>query len=121
MVSYNRKTITLILPICFLLSDPSAAPPHFVVHTDATSHDSIFLSWDPLPPEEQNGLILGYVINITNISSGDIQQFSSDSHNLTVRSLRPFTSYTCIVAAYTSVGTGPFSAEVSVQTMERSE
>ena len=104
-----------------LLSEPSAAPQNFTAHFNATSHDSIFLSWDPLPPEDQNGIILGYLINITDISREDTQQFSSDTHNLTIESLRPHTTYTCLVAAYTSVGMGPFSVEISVQTLETSE
>ena len=100
---------------------PSAAPLNLVAHLNATSHDSIVLSWDPIPPEDQNGIILGYVINLTDISNGDMQQLSSDSNNLTVDSLSPYTTYVCIVAAYTSAGIGPVSAEVSVQTLETSE
>ena len=105
--------------LCFL--EPSAAPQSFTAHFNATSHDSIFLSWDPLPTEDQNGIILGYLINITDISREDTLQFSSDTHNLTIESLRPHTTYTCLVAAYTSVGMGPFSVEISVQTLETSE
>ena len=100
---------------------PSAAPLNLAADLNATSHDSFYLSWDPLPPEEQNGIILGYVINITDISSGDVQQLFADSNNLTVDSLSPYTTYVCIVAAYTSAGTGPVSAEMSVQTQESSE
>ena len=107
--------------LCLLLSEPSAAPQSFTAHFNATSHDSIFLSWDPLPLEDQNGIILGYLINITDISREDTLQFSSDTHNLTIESLRPHTTYTCLVAAYTSIGMGPFSAEISVQTLETSE
>ena len=103
------------------LSAPSAAPQSFIAHLNATSHDSFFLSWDPLPPEDQNGIILGYVINITDINNGDMEQFSSDSNNFTVDSLRPYTTYACIVAAYTSAGTGLFSAEISVLTLETGE
>ena len=104
-----------------LLSEPSAAPQNFTAHFNATSHDSIFLSWDPLPSEDQNGIVLGYLINITDISREDTQQFSSDTHNLTIELLRPHTTYTCLVAAYTSVEMGPFSVEISVQTLETSE
>ena len=111
-----------IYQLCLvLLSEPSAAPQNFNAHFNATSHDSIFLSWDPLPPEDQNGIILGYLINITDISREDTLQFSSDTHNRTIESLRPYTTYTCLVAAYTSIGMGPFSAEISVQTLETSE
>ena len=104
-----------------LLSEPSAAPQNFAARFNATSYDSIFLSWDPLPPEDQNGIILGYLINITDISREDTLQFSSDTHNLSIESLRPHTTYTCLVAAYTSIGMGPFSTEISVQTLETSK
>ena len=104
-----------------LLLAPSAAPQNLVAHLNATSHDSIFLSWDPLPLTERNGVILGYVVNLTDISNGSNIQLYSESHNLTVHFLRPYTTYTCIVAAYTSIGTGLFSAEISVQTQETSK
>ena len=100
---------------------PSAAPLNLVADLNATSHDSFYLSWDSLPPEEQNGIILGYVINITDINSGDVQQVFADTNNHTVDSLSPYTTYVCIVAAYTSAGTGPVSVEISVQTQETSE
>ena len=111
----------VIKDACLYFLEPSAAPQSVTAHFNATSHDSIFLSWDPLPPEDQNGIILGYLINITDISSEDTLQFSSDTHNLTIESLRPYTTYTCLVAAYTSIGMGPFSVEISVQTLETSE
>jgi len=100
---------------------PSAAPLNLVADSNATTHDSFYLSWDPLPPEEHNGIVLGYVINITDISSGDVQQLFADTNNLTVDSLSPYNTYVCIVAAYTSAGTGPVSVEISVQTQETSE
>ena len=60
-------------------------------------------------------------INITDINSGDVQQVFADTNNHTVDSLSPYTTYVCIVAAYTSAGTGPVSVEISVQTQETSE
>ena len=100
---------------------PSAAPQNLVAHFNATSHDSTFLSWDPLPFTERNGVVLGYVVNLTDIGNGSSIQLYSESHNLTVNFLRPYTTYSCIVAAYTRVETGPFSAEISVQTQETSK
>jgi len=89
---------------------------------DATSHESIFLSWDPPLFEEQNGVITGYIINVTNLRREETMQFSvMDSRNLSVGSLLPHTTYACIVAAHTMVGTGTFSQQFLVRTLETSK
>ena len=69
-------------------------------------------------PEDQNGIVIGYVINIDGVESEEMLQFFSTANNLTVISLTPFTTYLCMVAANTSVGRGPFSTTVSVRTSE---
>ena len=76
------------------------------------------ISWNLPAPENQNGVITGYVVNLTAVGSGDISQYSSSSENITIGSLHPFTTYSFTVAAQTSVGTGPYTTNSTVMTPE---
>ena len=78
----------------------------------------ILLHWEPPFPENRNGIIIGYVVNVTRMNSGEISQLMSTTNSVTVSSLSPFTVYVCAIAATTSVGSGPFSDEITVQTLE---
>ncbi len=80
--------------------------------------DSFWINWQPLPQSETNGAIIGYVINITKCSSSSIQQFSTTSTTLLAQNLTAFTTYSCIIAAKTSLGVGPFSEAIPIQTLE---
>ncbi len=41
-----------------------------------------------------------------------------DNTSISMSIFKPFTVYTCKVAAFNRVGTGPFSSEITVQTPE---
>ncbi len=71
--------------------------------------------WSPPPLEYQNGDIIGYTVNVTDTET---QQFTTQSTNITVSTLKPFTVYFLTVAARTSAGIGPFSSPVSIKTHE---
>ena len=92
-------------------------PPEDLIVEAATS-ESITLSWSPPDVQSQNGIIIGYLINVTAIGTGEAFQVSSATTNLVIQSLRPFTMYICVIAAETSAGTGPFSISLIVQTNE---
>ena len=83
-----------------------------------TDPRSVVLTWDPPPPEDRNGPIVGYVINVTVIETGEMFQLTSSTNTLSVASLKPFTRYVCIIAARTPVGLGPFSTTITVMTPE---
>ena len=93
-----------------------------MINGSALSSSSISLRWSlPLPPE-RTGDITGYIINITNLDTGMVQQHTTAAVlSLTVPSLRPFTVYVVTVSARTAVGMGPFSNVFSVQTLEDGE
>ena len=96
---------------------PSSPPTRVAV--SALSSTSIVISWDLPPPEGRNGDIIGYIINVTNLDSGVIQQITAAAvTNITIPNLRPFTIYVATVSARTAVGMGPFSNVRSVQTLE---
>ena len=82
---------------------------------------SAVINWQTLPQEDRNGVIIGYIINITSLDTGLTQQHTSTATNITITGLAPFTTYICIVAATTAVGPGPFGTTIAIQTPETGE
>ena len=68
--------------------------------------------------EDQNGGITGYVINVTVLETGTTFLLYSSTNSLVVSSLKPYRTYVCIIAAQTSIGTGPFGIQFVLQTPE---
>ena len=99
---------------------PSSAPTGPPLDVDATpvNSTSVTIFWNPPAPENQNGVITGYVINLKIVGSEEVTQYSSSSENITIGSLHPFTTYSFTVAAQTSVGTGPYTTNSTVITPE---
>lgn len=97
---------------------PSGAPLDFRV--TGTEVDSVSLAWEPVIPEERNGLILGYTVILTSLSGSESREIDTEFTNVLVPLLAPYTVYECTVSAYTSVGTGPPSGILLVQTRETS-
>ena len=95
---------------------PSGSPENFM--GVAQSSDTIILTWDPPLVQNRNGIITYYIINATALDTGDIIQYITPDLNLTLNSLTPFSTYAFIIAARTSVGTGPFSRDITIQTLE---
>ena len=52
------------------------------------------------------------------VETGEEFQLTSRNTSITVTTLRPYTTYQCIIAASTSVGIGPFSTIVTILTPE---
>ena len=100
----------------YALTVPSGPPQS--LGASALSPYSIEITWQPPPLSDQNGVITGYVINITSLATGAILQLTSINTVLQVPNLTPFTNYVCIIAARTAIGVGPFSTVVNTQTLE---
>ena len=98
---------------------PSAAPEFSVTAVTATS---ITITWQPLPPCEQNGVITNYTIAYR-MEGGTDSEIVVDAANRmhVVEPLTPYTNYTIKMAASTSVGCGDFGPEMTVSTDESSE
>ena len=94
---------------------PSTSPGNITV-VEITSH-SVSLMWLPPAREHQNGIIIGYIINVTVEETGEMYQLYSNTTNITA-TLTPFTMYTMVVTAENSVGTGPYTEVVSIQSEE---
>ena len=102
--------------VTFLSIAPSQAPQS--LSGVAPSSTSITLSWSPPLPEYRNGLIISYYVNITLLETGTSVYYTSTYTNFTISGLIPYTSYSCIVAAETSIGRGPFTTLFTITTLE---
>ena len=97
----------------FLSIAPSSPPLN--VSAISISPISIFLLWSPPPLSKQNGIIVYYQVNITEVETGNEISLLSPDTFITVPFLHPFYSYICIVSAVT-VTEGPYSDELIITT-----
>ena len=126
-----------------LLIGPGSAPRN--VQVRPLSSSTMVIQWDE--PEEQNGVVTGYKVNILGpmpsnnfgpMPSNDYSlhyqvyyttkpqmslsqwesQFVDNNKLTTISDLTPHTIYTIRVEAYTSIGPGPLSAPVQVKTQQ---
>ena len=100
---------------CFIA--PTAPPLSLTVNSESST--SLSLQWLPPPEDGRNGIIIAYSVNITRISNGDSIEFTDiQDLYLIVESLRPYTQYSCSVAAHTVIGMGPYSIPLLALTNE---
>ena len=105
----------------FHLKVPSGSPENLtLVFPSATS---IILRWEPPAINLQNGNITEYVINMTEVETGTLQQFevAGGATQLQIDMLHPYYIYNFIIAAATVVGLGPFTRVTSGLTPEAGE
>ena len=57
-------------------------------------------------------------MNVTDLKRGTTFQQTTSSTVLSLTTLRPFTSYTVRIAAYTTAGDGPYGAPIHLMTRE---
>ena len=98
-------------------SDPHAPPQN--VQSLATSSTTATISWLPPPDEHQNGRIVYYMLIITDLGFGtnDVV-LNSTAMSSTATNLQEFNNYSCIVAAATTVGLGPYSLPIMFTTLQ---
>ena len=87
-----------------------------MIRGEALSSTVIHLQWNPPPDEHHNGEIDSYTV-LCSDTGGSLTQFSTATTNITIDGLHPYYTYNCSVSAVT-VDQGPFSAIVSVTTLE---
>ena len=115
--------ITVFNILACLFSVPSLAPVNGrrVVHNSTT----ISISWEAVPEEHRNGIIIGYIVNIYD----DFPDLLNKTFNisgalnlhLTIYGLEKFTEYQITVSAKTSKGVSNESPVIDVQTAEDGE
>ena len=110
--------ISSLIHICLPIV-PSGVPRDLVA--DVISSSAVNLSWQPLLPEQQNGLLIRYVVNVTTVETGERFELVSATDQLTVNSLHPHWTYIfapTLVSGETSVGVGRPSLAVTASTLE---
>ena len=91
-----------------------ASPPANVVAM-ANSSTSIHLSWNEVPPIDQNGVIMAYEItytpleNFTGVIGINSTNVSGSDLSVSLIGLQEYVNYSIQVRAYTSEGPGPYS------------
>ena len=101
--------LKLILVVISNLMHSAAptAPPENLIAIPLDSR-TLHITWQPPVEEERNGIITRYVINITELDSGNEYQLENATTEITVQDLHPFYRYSYSVAAET-VALGPFT------------
>ena len=102
-------------PFLFHYTVPSAPPQHLT--GVAESSTVISLSWFPPPSIDINGNLEYYLVTVAETETGQHWTFHAVKPDIIIGSLHPHYHYYCRVSAYT-VGLGPLSAAVDVQTEE---
>ena len=84
---------------------------------------SIFVQWDEVPADNQNGVIVNYTVTYTELPSGSSldEVVIAPKRNITLVLLKKFTNYSITVFASTSKGGGSRSDPIFVITDEDSE
>ena len=95
---------------------PETAPLNLSVQ--ATDSQTLVLSWEAPLPEDRNGIITQYTVNITEMETGILLQLATNNTTVTAFSLHPHYTYSCTVAAETSIGLGPYTTPSAVQMPE---
>ena len=88
----------------------------------ANSSTTIIVTWDIIPPIDQNGVITMYEVLYEPLETfgGAIQtqtrNVSGTEMSVVLTNLEEFVNYSISVRAYTSVGEGPYSDEIREKT-----
>ena len=91
---------------------PSSPP---LVNVTALNSTTVFITWEPLPLHEANGIVTGYTVNVSVTETQTLNQHIVPTTELTLTALHPYYTYTIIVSA-TTVKPGPFSMEHVIRT-----
>lgn len=82
---------------------------------------AIQLSWQPPSEQEQNGVIVGYKIQLSRaVNPRDFILLETENKTLLIGEvyIKPFTQYLFRIAAFTTAGTGPFSESLRINSLE---
>ena len=105
----------------YVITDSTAiaAPASSPVGVNSTNIEStsFLLSWNNPPPEDHNGIIRHYIMNITEENTGRMFQTASTTTHIMLVFLHPYYNYTLVVSAVT-VEEGPYSVPVTIITAQ---
>ena len=95
---------------------PSTSPT--LVSVTVLGSTLITMSWiPPQPLSAINGIIREYSVVIEDVQAGEMKSFIALASSINITNLKPFTEYSCRVAAVT-VSAGPHSSSVNITTYQ---
>ena len=101
-------------------TEPGSPPDN--VESVVLSSTSIAVTWEEVPPIEQNGIIIVYEVLYEPLETfgGILVPSTVNTTDLeaVIMNLTAFVSYNISIRAYTSVGPGPYSAPIANRTLE---
>ena len=101
---------------------PSSSPVNMRALADSST--TIMVSWDPVPPIDQNGIITEYEVMYQPLETfnGSIVtrrvNVTEPEMSVTLMELQEFVNYSISLHAYTSVGGGPYNTPVTIATLQ---
>ena len=104
-----------------LLIEPNAPPANVNGHN--ASSTSIFVSWEQVPFQDQNGVIVSYTVTYRSLPTGSAQtnKVTAPASETTLTGLNEYTNYSITVFASTSNAGGRESTPIVVITDEDSK
>ena len=110
-----NNVIEIKRPSCVLSSSVPRRAPNGLRVTSFEFTSDLLVEWNPLSQRYANGKILGYTIyyrdyNIVWSTYKSVNTSSPFSTQATLKGLKPAHEYLVAVAAFTSKGAGPWSA-----------
>ena len=107
----------------FLYTAPSSPPSNVTAMVNSST--SIIVTWDVVPPIDQNGIILYYGVQSEPletfgglISSQRHYSVSGSQMSFVLTNLEEFVDYDISVRAYNSAGWGPYSGDITAMTQQ---
>ena len=98
---------------------PDSPPTDISVRSDNSTVLDVL--WNPIPQENQNGVILGYHILLSGARGESLRNVTFQNSRQTYyqfQDLQAWTNYSVKVRAFTSKGNGPYSASLFANTEE---
>ena len=99
----------------FVITAPSGPPQR--ISAAALGPRRIQINWSQPLPEEQNGIIHSYTVNITVAETDGHIQLTTNNTTITAEGLHPYYNYHISVAA-TTTAIGPYTVNQVVQTLQ---
>ena len=102
-------------------SYPGPATPPQNVQVNVASYIEIMVTWEEVLPIDQNGIITNYEVQyepLQFMESLDTMFVNTTDMAVNLTNLQEYVQYNISVRAYTSVGFGHFSTEITERTFE---
>lgn len=99
----------------FTLTVPTGPPQS--IRAEPIDSNTLVLHWEPPLLEDRNGVIRIYIVNITELETGETMQHVSIELTISISSLHPHYVYQYSISAQT-IASGPFSEPAVIQMPE---